>query len=330
MPYKVAVLMGGASVEREFSFASGKAICEALERCGHQVVTVEPDEDLVKTLRAECPDVAINALQGKDGEDGSIQALMELLSIPLVGSPADVCRHTWDKASAASALRRYLAGEIGAAAPVSGVIVSRQVYESFGIKDAFDLIEEKTVAGYPLVVKPLHQGLALGMSKVNAEDELAPAIEEALEFDDEVLVQEWVEGVQLSVAVLGEGPDALALPPVEIAAESGVYDTQARLDEETVEFYAPVRLESLSADEFDAQAIRSEIERAAIEVHRAYGARDLSRVDVIWDGARARVIEIDVVPGFAAGSAFPKSCEAAGLSVDAVLNELLDQAVFRG
>ena len=104
----------------------------------------------------------------------------------------------------------------------------------------------------------------------------------------------------------------------------------ARINDELVDFYAPVRLESLSPDESQAQAIRSEIERAAVEVYQAYGCRDLARVDIIWDGARAKVLEIDVSPGMGPLSGFPMACTAAGLSLEAVLNELLDQAVYRG
>lgn len=113
--------------------------------------------------------------------------------------------------------------------------------------------------------------------------------------------------------------------PVEIVPREGLYDTEARLTDGAVNFFTPVRLESLSADEAEAQAIRAEIERAALEVYRAYGARDLGRVDMIWDGAQARVLEIDVSPGMTERSLFPAACEAAGLTLPAVFNEMIGQ-----
>ena len=114
---KVAVLMGGNSFEREFSLASGKNICAALEEAGHKVVPLDTNDALVPTLRSERPDVVYNALHGKHGEDGTIQSLLEFLGLPFVGSPASVCHRTWNKDSLHSSLAKYrdITGEIGRA-----------------------------------------------------------------------------------------------------------------------------------------------------------------------------------------------------------------------
>ena len=151
------------------------------------------------------------------------------------------------------------------------------------------------------------------------------AVLDALSFDDAVVIEQWIEGVELAVSVLGTGWDAYALPPVEVVAKQGLYDTAARLTPGAVEYHAPVRPASLSNDEADAQAIRAEIERAALEVYRAYQVRDLARIDLIWDGAQARVFEVNVSPGMTETSLFPAACEAAGLSLPSVLNELVSQ-----
>ena len=140
-----------------------------------------------------------------------------------------------------------------------------------------------------------------------------------------MVIEQWIEGVEMAVSILGEGWDAHALPPVEIVPKTGLYDTAARLDADAVDFYAPVRLESLSHDEAQAQAIRAEIERAALEVYRAYYLRDLGRIDVMWDGAQARVIETNVSPGMTELSLFPAACAAAGLSLSGVLDRLVSQ-----
>ena len=165
----------------------------------------------------------------------------------------------------------------------------------------------------------------MGVHRVDSVDQLGEAILDALSFDEAVVIEQWIDGVEMAVSVLGTGWDAYALPPVEIVAKSGMYDTEARMTPGAVEYFAPVRNVSLAPEEADAQAIRAEIERAALEVYRAYNIRDLARIDLIWDGAQARVFEVNVSPGMAETSLFPTACAAAGLSLSGVLNELVSQ-----
>ena len=331
---KVAVLMGGKSHEREFSLASGKSVCDALEAAGHEVLPLDTNDSLTQTLRSEKPDVVYSALHGKNGEDGTIQMLCKMLDIPMVGCKPSVCRQTWNKSVLHSVLSHYYGADPitcgGAAVPISGVFMREAAFKDMGAASALDKLIEHIPGGFPVAVKPTKSGSAMGVSKANNEEELAQALLKAFSFCSEVVVDEWIDGVNLAVAVLGEGDFAYALPPVEIAPKQGFFDTEARLDGDMVDCYAPVRLESLSDDESEAHSIRSEIERAACDVHNAYSCRDLSRVDIIWDGARARVLEIDVSPGMGPYSGFPMACKAAGLSLQAVLNELVEQAALRG
>lgn len=324
---KVAVLMGGSSFEREFSLASGKRVCDALEEAGHRVVPLDTTSDLVPVLRSERPDVAYSALHGKHGEDGTIQSLLEFLDIPFVGSPASVCRNTWNKDSlhTTMAVYREMTGDDPVASWPQGICIARDAFKSMGAATALDLVEERVIGGYPVAVKPAHGGSALGVHRIDRIEDLGEAVLDALSFDEHVVIEQWVEGVEMAVSILGDGWDAHALPPVEIVPKSGLYDTAARLDPNAVEFYAPVRLESLSGDEAQAHAIRAEIERAALEVYRAYGLRDLGRIDVVWDGAQARVFETNVSPGMTELSLFPAACTAAGLSLAGVLDHLVSQ-----
>lgn len=324
---KVAVLMGGSSFEREFSLASGKQVCEALEEAGHKVVPLDTTFDLVPTLRSERPDVAYSALHGKHGEDGTIQSLLEFLGIPFVGSPASVCRSTWNKDSLHTTMAAYRAmtGDAPIASWPQGISIARDAFKDMGAATALDLVEDRVIGGYPVAVKPAHGGSALGVHRVDCVEDLGEAILDALSFDEHVVIEQWIEGVEMAVSILGDGWDAHALPPVEIVPKSGLYDTAARLDADAVEYYTPVRLESLSPDEAQAQAIRAEIERAALEVYRAYDLHDLGRIDVIWDGAQARVIETNVSPGMTELSLFPAACAAAGLSLSGVLDRLVSQ-----
>ncbi len=327
---KVAVLMGGASFEREFSLNSGKNICAALEEAGHRVVPLDTTASLVPTLRSERPDVVYNALHGKNGEDGTIQSLLEFLDIPFVGSPASVCHRSWNKDALHSSLIKYrqLIGEPdGVASWPPGVYIARAAFKDMGAATALDLMESRIPGGYPMCVKPAHGGSAMGIHRVDSQEELGEAILDALSYDDAVNIEQWVDGVELSVAILGTGWDAHALPPVEIVSRSaaGFFDAEARTDATLVDFHCPVRLASLSEDEEEAQAIRAEIERAALEVYRAYSVVDLGRIDMIWDGGAARCFEVDISPGMTDHSLFPAAIEAAGLTLSQVLDELVSQ-----
>ena len=324
---KIAVHMCGSSAEREASLENGKRIISALEEAEHTPVAVDVSEDLVATLRAERPDACIVAVPGKAGEDGTLQGLLDFLGIPYVGSCAEVCRTVADKSLLPAQMQAAcdFSGEQTVASWPKGFCFSKAAFDELGAFDALDLFEDRVPGGYPLAVKPACGGLAYGVHKVASKEELRDALRDAFTFDDEVIVQQWVEGVELSVCVLGSGWDAHALPPVEIVPRKGLDLTEARLGSNAVDFYAPVRLESLSHDEATAQAIRSEIERAALEVYRAFGMEGYGRVDLIWDGAQAQVLEVDVAPSLAERSIFSAACEASGLTVPAVLDRLVEE-----
>ncbi|MCH4221671.1 MAG: D-alanine--D-alanine ligase [Eggerthellaceae bacterium] len=324
---KVAVLMGGNSFERKFSLASGKRVCEALEEAGHKVVPLDTTEDLVPTLRSERPQVCYSALHGKHGEDGTIQGLLEFLKIPFVGASASTCRDTWNKATLPAVLQSYRAAndqDLTASCPV-GICLARDAFKDMGAATAIELFAERIPGGYPLCVKPACGGSAMGVHRVEHVEDMGRALLDAFTYDDEVIVEQWIEGTELAVSILGSGWDAHVLPPVEIVPTSGLFTTEARLTDGAVAYISPVRLGSLAPDEAQAQAIRAEIERAALEVYHAYGVHDLGRVDLIWDGAQAQILEIDVSPGMTEHSLFPTACEASGLSLSSVLDHLVSQ-----
>jgi D-alanine-D-alanine ligase len=353
MAWKVAVLMGGSSFERDFSLASGKYVLRALEREGHTVLPLDTSTSLVDILRVEKPDVAFIALHGGHGEDGTIQSLLEYLAIPFVGSPSCVCRTTWNKSMLAhmvtarrEALGSELAeavrddGRVGAASGEHGgpaswprsVCLSAASFKDLGAAGALDLLEKRLPSGYPFAVLPASGGSALGINRVETFNELAPAILDALSFDDEVLIEEWVQGVELAVSVIGTGSAARVLPPVEICPRTGFFNTEVRLDPDLVDYYAPVRLSSLADNEAEALRIRALIEEAALEVHRSFGCRDLSRVDMFWDGAAAgggqvKVLEVNVSPGMSEHSLLPMASATANVSFGTLLNELLEAAI---
>lgn len=324
---KVAVLTGGEALECELSLASAKHVCAALEEAGHRAVLLDIAPDLVSSLRSERPDVCFVALHGARGENGSVQSVLEFVGIPFVGSSSSTCQRAWSKSFLPSEMAAYHAttGDEPVAFWPQGFCIAGDAFGSMGAAAALDLVEDRVIGGYPVAVKPAHGASARGVHRVDSIDAMVEAVSDALSFDNSVIVEQWVEGVEVMVPVLGTGWDAYALPPVEIVAKRGFYDADARLAPGAMEYYTPVRPASLANDDADAQAIRAEIERAALEVCRAYQVRDLAQVSLIWDGAQARVLGVSVSPDMAETALFPVACEAAGLSLPGVLDELIGQ-----
>jgi D-alanine-D-alanine ligase len=329
MAYKIAMLMGGDSFERDFSLASGKFLLRTLEQEGHTVLPIDTSKSLVDVLRSEKPDVAYISLHGGHGEDGTVQALLEFLKIPFVGSTSHVCRTTWNKSVLPHILASHRKGTAGFSSWPRSVCLSAVSFKDFGAAGALDLLTTHIPTAFPVAVLPTSGGSALGISKVERFEDLASAILDALSFDDEVLIEEWIDGVELAVGIVGTGSEARALPPVEICPHTGFFNTEVRISADLVDYYAPVRLASLSQDEAEAARIRTLLENAALEVHRSFGCRDLSRVDLFWDGEKVKVLEINVSPGMAEYSLFPMACKAAGIPLGSLLNDLFTAAVNR-
>lgn len=329
MGYKVAVLMGGSSLEREVSLSSGKMVCTALEEAGHRVIALDVTPDLVSRLRSERPDVAYIALHGKHGEDGTVQALLEFLGIPHVGALARNCRIAWDKATAPLIADFIPLEDVDLFRWPTQYVLSADAFTKMGAASAIDLVAERMPAGLPVVIKPAKQGSAIGVRKVSEQEDLAEAMLSALSYDDTLVIEEWIDGVELSVSVLGEGAEAYALPPVEIVPRGELFDFPARTEEDGAEFFAPVRPESLSLDPEVAQSVRSQIEYAAVAVHRALGFRDMSRVDMIWDGATVRILDCNVSPGMTEHSLLPMAATAAGMSFSELCSDLVETAIER-
>ena len=274
-------------------------------------------------------DVVMPVLHGLNGEDGTLQSLLEFLDIPFVGSSASVCQRAWNKDSLHYELAAYrnITGEEPVASWPQGLYIARDAFKSMGAATALDMVQDRVIGGYPVAVKPAHGGSAMGVHRVDRVEDLGDAVLDALSYDAAVVIEQWIEGVEMGVSILGTGWDAYALPPVEIVPVQGLYDTAARMTAGAVNMHCPVRPESLSPDPAQAQAIRAEIERAALEVYRAYNVRDMGRVDLIWDGAQARVLEMDVSPGMTEYSMFPAACKGAGLSLPKVMDELVNAAL---
>lgn len=314
MKTKIAVLMGGRSLEREVSLASGLHVSEALEALGYYVLGLDVTADLVATLRSERPEAAYIALHGKYGEDGTIQELLEFLGVPYTGPGVVASALAWDKSVA-----KHLFAEKDIPTP-AWVTLTADAFKEMGAATALDLVAE-AVGGYPVAVKPSRQGSALGLRKVERVDDLAEALLNALSFDTAVLVERWIDGTELAVTVLGEGDDIEVLPPVEIAARSGLYDFDARMATDGADFFAPARIDA---------GVSARACEVAAQVHREIGCRDVSRVDMVVDSAGTPfVLECNTSPGMTQTSLLPMAAKAAGMSFHDVVSRVVHGALAR-
>lgn len=314
MSHKIAVLMGGRSLEREVSLASGKRVCDALAAAGYYVLALDVTTDLVATLRSERPDAAYIALHGKYGEDGTIQELLEFLGIPYTGPGVVSSALSWDKS-----VTKHLLAENGIDTP-AWLTLTADAFKEMGAATALDLVAER-VGGYPVAVKPSRQGSALGLCRVEAPEALAEAMLDALGYDTSVIVERWAEGTELAVSVLGDGGCTDVLPPVEIAPKSGLYDFSARYAEGETDFFVPARLPE------DTLARVADI---ACRTHELLRCRDVSRVDMIVDAeGRPWVLECNTSPGMTETSLLPMAAEAAGMSFQDVVSRVIEDALAR-
>ena len=309
---KVAVLKGGRSLEREVSLRSGANAEAALRRLGHEVLGVNADAHLVRTLRAERPDAAFIALHGKGGEDGTVQELLEILEIPYTGPGVLACERAMDKVVAKA---HFTA--VGIATP-KAYAFRQDAFRELGAGEAIPDIRERL--GLPLIVKPASQGSALGISVVRETGDIANALMNAFSYDERVLMERFVAGRELAVSVIGTA-DAWALPVVEaIPRDRDFYDFEARYTPGLTDFEAPARL---------PDAVAQEAAALALACYRALGCRGMSRVDMILDADdRLWVLEINAIPGMTDTSLLPKAAEAAGLGFDEVVERILAEAAL--
>ncbi len=319
MGLRIAVIIDAPHADASAA-RTGARLADALAKEGHEPTVLVADAALAGALRDLRPTVALLATGPAAARTHAPQSLLEYLRVPYVGTSARMCALAGDRVALGRALEvAAQAGPVEAASP-AGVTMSAQALRELGGLDVLDLVGERVPGGYPVVVRPARGAHGVGVTKVEAPEGLRAAVERAAEADDDVLVQQWVDGRELSVCVLGDGEDVGVLPPVGVARDA----------HGSASSFEPVRMAELADDVADAEAARSQIERDALDAFYACGARDLARIDLIWDGARSRVIGVDVAPSLAEGAALDVALRAAGLDLGEVLDELVTGAASRG
>lgn len=301
-PLRVSVFAGGESSEREISLLSGLMVAEALERKGYHVTMHDPNEVLLywgdthPLIGPGRPDIVFPALHGTGAEDGRVQALLELLHLPYVGSGVEACSLTMDKQRTKEMLRM----------------------EGYLVPGGVILKKGETLAEFPApaIVKPNAQGSTIGLAFVESNEQLEPAIERAFKYDDSVLIEEWLEGIEISVPVIEE----TSLPAVEIVPRSGRYDFESK--------YTPGATEELVPARIPAE-IANKAAEIAISLHKLFGLQDMSRTDMIVRGSDIYILEINTIPGLTPTSLLPRSAESVGIDFDSLCERILQSALRR-
>ncbi len=309
----VAVLSGGLSHERDVSLRSGRRLSAALRSTGLTVEEWDADGQLLPRLQQDRPDAVVIALHGGEGENGSVQSILEMFDIPYVGTDSRACRRAWDKPSAKAELARA-----GLDTP-DWVVLPQTTFRELGAQSVLDALVAKL--GLPLMLKPDQGGSALGAQVVRDAADLPAAMVSALSYGDAVLVEKLVEGVEVAVGVLdgSEGPQAL--PAVQIEPASGVYDYAARYTAGLTSYRAPAPL---------APETATAAGDLAVAAHRLLGLRDVSRTDaIVTPDGRVHFLEVNVSPGLTETSLLPMAIEAADRSLGEVFADLVERAIAR-
>ncbi len=292
---RVAVVMGGLSAEREISLLSGAAVSDALIRQGIEIITIDWQADIIAALHAVSFDRVFIALHGRGGEDGALQGLLELMGVPYTGSRVSASAIAMDKVRT-----KLLWCGLSVPTPVFDLVTNDD--------DPEQLVES---VGLPMIVKPAREGSSIGISKVKSSDELAAAIELAAGYDDVVFAESWVEGSEHSIPILNDQ----ALPMIRFETPHEFYDYDAKYIADTTRYICPCGLDEALEKEI------AEIGRLAFE---AVGASGWGRVDLIVDERNQPwFIELNTVPGLTGHSLVPMSAQAAGLSFDDLVLQIL-------
>ncbi len=316
---RVAVLKGGSSLERKVSLRSGAQAQGALGRLGYDVVAIDAGPELVAQLREAKPDVAFIAMHGSDGEDGTVQGLLEAIGVAYTGSGPSACMRCTDKVLAKQLMRE-------AAIPTPDFHFFRErSFKELGAAAA--LADVERVLGFPLVVKPARGGSALGVKFARSSEELPGAIVGAVSYDRKILIERYVKGRDLAVSVLDSqtpGEEPVALPVVEaIPREEDFYNYESRYEIGMTTFVCPAELGAETT---------GRAQELALETYRLLGCRGVARVDLMLDedSDELMVLETNVVPGLTETSLLPLAADAAGISFEELVERILASATPAG
>ena len=302
---KVAVLMGGASAEREVSLMSGSGVLQALRSRGVDAHAFDPAQSDLGDLKRDGYARCFIALHGRHGEDGTVQGALELLGIPYTGPGVMPSSIAMDK------------------------IMTKRIWRFEGlptpdwrlVSSADETVQALQALGAPMIVKPSREGSTIGLTKVTSPEQCAQAYALASRYDPEVLCEQFIEGDETTCPVLGEGAGARALPVIRIVAPEGNYDYQNKYFTDVTQYHCPSGL---------PEAEEREIQRLVVAAFRALGCRGWGRADIMIRASDRQpfLLEINTSPGMTGHSLVPMSARASGISYEDLCVGLLASAAL--
>src|SRR5437763_4425227 len=312
---RIAVLKGGRWLERQVALRTGARVEDALERLGHEVLPIDVGADLVERLTAVVPDLAFVALHGRDGEDGTVQELLEVMGIPHTGSGVSACIRAADKVLAKHAMR-----DAGIPTP-DFFAFNETAFKELGAAQALPAIEERL--RFPIVVKPAGQGSALGIKFARVAADVPAALVAAFSYDRKVLLERYVPGRDLAVSIVAQARVPTTLPIVEaVPNEADFYDFESRYEIGRTTFVCPADL---------PPAVAERASDLALEVFELLGCAGFARVDLMLSAEddELYVLEANSIPGMTETSLLPQAADAAGIRFDELVQLVLDAAAAR-
>ena len=300
---KIAVMMGGLSREREISLKTGKAILRALTEKGYHAISIDVGPDIADVLMKEKIESVFLALHGRFGEDGTVQGMLELMRIPYTGSGV---------LASALALHKIMAKKVFLYEKIP-----TPLFEALGREEVEKKSLRASSLSLPVVVKPAREGSTIGVSIVKKEEDLLPALKEAGKYDDEILVEKFMEGKEITVGVLEDIP----LPIIEIVPRSGFYDYHSKYTKGETQYLIPApmsREKYLYAQEISLKAFK------------ALGCSGCARVDLMADAEENPfVIDVNTMPGMTETSLLPKAASYAGIPFEDLVERILLKASLK-
>ena len=301
----IGVFAGGPSNEREISLESGRAVFQALTQEQCDAVFIDIGEGLTPSqIRGFGIDIAFIALHGRFGEDGTIQKMLEGAGIPYTGSGPAPSRLALDKIASREIFIKH-----GIAVP-QYTVLSRASCDSANVAGSL-----AGSFGLPLVAKPQYEGSSIGISIVSDERDIPAAIEEALRYGDNVIIEKYIKGRELTVGILNEEP----LPVIEVVVREQFYNFNAKYQSDTTEYKVPAPVDA---------AVYAHAQRIAYQAHSALGCRGFSRVDMRFDDERGAIVvlEVNSIPGLTSHSLLPKAAACAGIGFNRMCLMILEEA----
>jgi D-alanine-D-alanine ligase len=303
---KVVVIMGGDSSEREVSLRSGQAVFNALKSKGYDVETLDINADSAYELKQIKPDVAFLALHGKKGEDGTVQGMLEILGIPYTGPGVSCSAICMDKVLT----KKMLSYENIPTADFA-ILTKSSINEN---EIAKELIEK---IGLPMVIKASTQGSSIGTYIVRQEDDILPSIQKALDYDKEILIEKFIDGIEITASIIGND-DPLVLPLIEITSENEFYDFESKYTPGMCHHIIPARI---------IAEIEEKVNIISKKVYTNLGCRGFSRVDLIIDkNGNPYVLEVNTIPGMTEMSLVPDAARAVGINFADLVEKIVELA----